>query len=95
MMMSTNHPSRPVTVSGPHLQSCCPLLTISELSSIDSSGDANRSRIIPNCNPVSTRLRLSYDDDEHKSSVTSSDSIRATPSIMLPIGDNIRVELDR
>ncbi|CAL0311895.1 unnamed protein product [Lupinus luteus] len=57
--------------------------------------DANRSGIIPNRNPVSTGLRLSYDDDEHNSSVTSSGSISATPSIMLSLGDNIRAELDR
>ncbi|KAJ1399487.1 Zinc finger, RING-type [Sesbania bispinosa] len=58
--------------------------------------DADRSASIPNPNPVSTGLRLSYDDDERNSSVTSaSGSMTATPSIILSLGDNIRTELDR
>ena len=40
-------------------------------------------------------LRLSYDDDEHNSSVTSSGSMTAAPSIILSLGDSIRAELDR
>lgn len=58
--------------------------------------EADRSASIPNPNPVSTGLRLSYDDDEHNSSVTSaSGSMSAAPSIMLALGDNIRTVLDR
>ncbi|XP_020217549.1 E3 ubiquitin-protein ligase BOI [Cajanus cajan] len=58
--------------------------------------DADRLASIPNPNPVSTGLRLSYEDDEHNSSVTSaSGSMTATPSIVLSLGDNIRTELDR
>jgi len=58
--------------------------------------DADRLASIQNPNPVSTGLRLSYDDDEHNSSVTSaSGSMTATPSIILSLGDNIRTELDR
>ncbi|KAK7307227.1 hypothetical protein VNO77_40098 [Canavalia gladiata] len=58
--------------------------------------DADRLASIPNPNPVSTGLRLSYDDDEHNSSVTSaSGSMTATPSIVLSLGDNIKTELDR
>lgn len=58
--------------------------------------DADRSASIPNPNPVSTGLRLSYDDDERNSSVTSaSGSMTATPPIILSLGDNIRTELDR
>lgn len=58
--------------------------------------DADRSASIPNRNPVSTGLRLSYDDDERNSSVTSaSGSMNATPSIILSLGDNIRTELNR
>ena len=58
--------------------------------------DADLSASIPNPNPVSTGLRLSYDDDERNSSVTSaSGSMSATPSILLSLGDNIRTELDR
>lgn len=58
--------------------------------------EPDRSASIPNPNHVSTGLRLSYDDDERNSTVTSaSGSITATPSIVLSLGDNIRTELDR
>ncbi|CAN0923975.1 Probable BOI-related E3 ubiquitin-protein ligase 3 [Linum grandiflorum] len=50
----------------------------------------------PNPNAVSTGLRLSYDDDERNSSLTSAcGSMTATPSVILSLGDNIRTELDR
>ncbi|CAL8994210.1 unnamed protein product [Prunus brigantina] len=58
--------------------------------------EADRSASIPNPNPVSTGLRLSYDDDERNSTVTSaSGSMTAAPSMILSLGDNIRTELDR
>ncbi|KAJ7953596.1 BOI-related E3 ubiquitin-protein ligase 1 [Quillaja saponaria] len=58
--------------------------------------EVDRSASIPKPNPVSTGLRLSYDDDERNSSVTSaSGSMTTTPSIVLSLGDNIRTELDR
>ena len=58
--------------------------------------EADRSGSIPNPNVVSTGLRLSYDDDERNSSVTSaSGSMTAAPSIILSLGDNITTELDR
>ncbi|KAM2534895.1 probable BOI-related E3 ubiquitin-protein ligase 3 [Malus sylvestris] len=58
--------------------------------------EADRSASIPNPNAVSTGLRLSYDDDERNSSVTSaSGSMTAAPSMILSLGDNIRTELDR
>ncbi|KAL2903331.1 putative BOI-related E3 ubiquitin-protein ligase 3 [Bienertia sinuspersici] len=58
--------------------------------------EVDRSASIPNHNPVSTGLRLSYDDDEHNSSVTSaSGSMTAAPSILMSLGDNIRSELER
>lgn len=58
--------------------------------------DADWSASIPNPNALSTGLRLSYDDDERNSSVTSaSGSMTAPPSIILSLGDNIRTELDR
>ncbi|KAF5741078.1 BOI-related E3 ubiquitin-protein ligase 1-like isoform X1 [Tripterygium wilfordii] len=58
--------------------------------------EADRSASIPNANPVSTGLRLSYDDEEHNSSVTSaSGSMTATPSMILSLGHNVRTELDR
>lgn len=58
--------------------------------------EADRSTSIPNPHPVSTGLRLSYDDDERNSSVTSaSGSMTAAPSIIYSLGDNVRTELDR
>ncbi|XWS63680.1 hypothetical protein CRYUN_Cryun06bG0122400 [Craigia yunnanensis] len=57
--------------------------------------EADRSASIPNSNAVSTGLRLSYDDDERNSSVTSaSGSMTQVPSMILSLGDNIRGELD-
>ncbi|KAI9124965.1 hypothetical protein K1719_003581 [Acacia pycnantha] len=62
--------------------------------------EPDRSASIPNPNPnpnhVSTGLRLSYDDDERNSSVTSaSGSMTVTPPTILSLGDNIRTELYR
>ncbi|XWS69027.1 hypothetical protein CRYUN_Cryun04dG0144400 [Craigia yunnanensis] len=58
--------------------------------------EADRSASIPNPNAVSTGLRLSYDDDERNSSVTSaSGSLTQGPSMIMSLGDNIRSELDR
>ncbi|CAN0893009.1 hypothetical protein LINGRAHAP2_LOCUS17910 [Linum grandiflorum] len=49
-----------------------------------------------NPNVVSTGLRLSYDDEERNSSLTSaSGSMTTKPSMILSLGDNIRTELDR
>lgn len=57
--------------------------------------EAGRSRNIPNLNAVPTGLRLSYDDDEHNSSVTSaSGSVPFLPSL-LPLSDKLRAEIDR
>lgn len=60
-----------------------------------SQDEADRSASFLNQNPVSTGLKLSYDDDEHNSSVTSSGSMTAAPSIILSLGDSIGAELDR
>lgn len=58
--------------------------------------EADRSASIPKPNLVSTGLRLSYDDDEHNSSVTSaSGNLNTAPPIILSLGDNVRTELDR
>ncbi|XVE85100.1 hypothetical protein DITRI_Ditri17bG0064800 [Diplodiscus trichospermus] len=58
--------------------------------------EADRSATIPNPNAVSTGLRLSYDDDERNSSVTSaSGSMTKGPSMILSLGDSVRSELDR
>lgn len=58
--------------------------------------EADRSASMQNPNPVSTGLRLSYDDDERNSSVTTaSGSMTAGPSIILSLGENIRSEFDR
>ncbi|GJS04461.1 BOI-related E3 ubiquitin-protein ligase 1-like protein [Tanacetum coccineum] len=51
---------------------------------------------IPNPHAVSTGLKLSYDDEERNSSITSaSGSMTAAPSIMSSFGDSVTTELDR
>ncbi|CAN1852900.1 Probable BOI-related E3 ubiquitin-protein ligase 3 [Linum perenne] len=58
--------------------------------------EVDRSASVVNPNAVSTGLRLSYDDEERNSSLTSaSGSMTAKPSMILSLGDNIRTELDR
>ncbi|GAB2214269.1 hypothetical protein Droror1_Dr00018611 [Drosera rotundifolia] len=58
--------------------------------------EVDRSANIQNQNPVSTGLRLSYDDHEQNSSVTSaSGSMTAGSSILFPLGDNLRTELEQ
>ncbi|KAK6789077.1 hypothetical protein RDI58_012876 [Solanum bulbocastanum] len=47
-------------------------------------------------NPVSTGLKLSYDDDEPNSSVSSaSGSINASASVIMSLGDSIKTEMER
>jgi len=54
----------------------------------------DRSASIPNPNAVSTGLRLSYDDDEHNSSVTTASG--GMPSLpVVPLGDILRTEIER
>lgn len=51
---------------------------------------------IPNPHHVSTGLKLSYDDEERNSSITSaSASMTLAPSIMSSFGDTVTNELDR
>ncbi|XP_047308545.1 probable BOI-related E3 ubiquitin-protein ligase 2 isoform X2 [Impatiens glandulifera] len=59
--------------------------------------ETDRSASIPIKNPVSTGLRLSYDDDERNSSVTSASGSMTVvaPSMMMSLGDHVRNELDR
>ncbi|KAI3713848.1 hypothetical protein L1987_72434 [Smallanthus sonchifolius] len=58
--------------------------------------DSDRPSSIPNPHHVSTGLKLSYDDEERNSSITSaSASMTLAPSIMSSIGDSITTELDR
>lgn len=49
---------------------------------------------MPTHNQVSTGLRLSYDDEEHNSTVTSSGSLGTPSSVMLSLSDGIKAELD-
>lgn len=49
---------------------------------------------VPKQNLVSTGLRLSYDDDERNSSVTSANVSITTP-VFQSLGDNIRLDLHR
>lgn len=58
--------------------------------------ESDRPASIPNPHPVSTGLRLSYDDEERNSSITSaSGSMTAAPSLMSSFGDSVTTELDR
>ncbi|KAF8378270.1 hypothetical protein HHK36_029609 [Tetracentron sinense] len=58
--------------------------------------EAERSASIPNLNAVSTGLRLSYDDDERNSSITSaSGSMTAAHPVILSLGNNLKTEIDR
>lgn len=50
---------------------------------------------IPNTNPVSTGLRLSYDDDEHNSSITSASGNLSSLPVTMFLDDNLRSEIDR
>ncbi|XP_020269783.1 probable BOI-related E3 ubiquitin-protein ligase 3 [Asparagus officinalis] len=50
---------------------------------------------IPNPNAVSTGLRLSYDDDEHNSSVTTTSWGVPSLPIITSLGDNLRSEFER
>ncbi|KAE9453735.1 hypothetical protein C3L33_14360, partial [Rhododendron williamsianum] len=51
---------------------------------------------ILNQNPVSTGLRLSYEDDEHNSSVTSaSEGMKAFLPGIFSLSDNLKIEIDR
>ncbi|KAJ6826182.1 putative BOI-related E3 ubiquitin-protein ligase 3 isoform X1 [Iris pallida] len=57
--------------------------------------EADRSASIPNPNAVSTGLRLSYDDDEHNSSVTTASGSMPSLPIIMSLGDNLRTEIER
>ncbi|KAJ6794102.1 putative BOI-related E3 ubiquitin-protein ligase 3 isoform X1 [Iris pallida] len=57
--------------------------------------EADRSASIPNPNAVSTGLRLSYDDDEHNSSVTTASGNMPSLPIIMSLGDNLRTEIER
>ncbi|KAI3787249.1 hypothetical protein L1987_41591 [Smallanthus sonchifolius] len=58
--------------------------------------DFDRPSSILNPHHVSTGLKLSYDDEERNSSITSaSASMTLAPPIMSSIGDSITTELDR
>lgn len=58
--------------------------------------DSDHRSSIPNPHHVSTGLKLSYDDEERNSSITSaSASMTLAPSIMSSFGDSITTELDR
>lgn len=57
--------------------------------------EAERKASILNLNPVSTGLRLSYDDEERNSSITSaSGSLPAASPLFSSLSNDIRRELD-
>ncbi|GFP88026.1 probable boi-related E3 ubiquitin-protein ligase 3 [Phtheirospermum japonicum] len=58
--------------------------------------EPDRKAGILNLNPVSTGLRLSYDDDERNSSITSaSGSFTAASSVFSALGNDIKREIDQ
>lgn len=59
--------------------------------------DAGHAGSILNPNPVSTGLRLSYEEDERNSSVTSaSENMKAVhPNLTYSLGSNLKSEIDR
>ncbi|KAK6117932.1 hypothetical protein DH2020_048337 [Rehmannia glutinosa] len=58
--------------------------------------EPDRKASILNLNPVSTGLRLSYDDDERNSSITSaSGSLTAASSVFSALSNDIKRELDQ
>jgi len=57
--------------------------------------ETDRSASIPNPNAVSTGLRLSYDDDEHNSSVTTASGSMPSLPVIMSLGDNLRTEIER
>lgn len=69
------------------------LITLSDKIYPDEAGHSGS---IFNPNPVSTGLKLSYEEDEHNSSVTSaSESMTAALPLILSLGDNFKVEFER
>lgn len=61
-----------------------------------SQDKAGQSGSILNPNPVSTGLKLAYEEDEHNSSVTSaSESMTAALPAILSLSDNLKLEMDR
>lgn len=58
--------------------------------------ESDRPSSIPNPHTVSTGLKLSYDDEERNSSITSaSGSMTGAPPLMFSFGDSVTTELDR
>lgn len=58
--------------------------------------DVRQSGNLMNANPVSTGLRLSYEEDEPNSSITTaSESMMAALPVIFSLGDNLKTEIDR
>lgn len=57
---------------------------------------AGQSGSILNPNPVSTGLKLSYEEEEHTSSVTSaSENLKAVLPVISSVNNNLKIEIDR
>lgn len=57
---------------------------------------AGQSGSIFNPNPVSTGLKLSFEEEEHNSSVTSaSENLKAVLPVISSVSDNLKIEIDR
>lgn len=57
--------------------------------------EAGQSAVIPKATGVSTGLRLSYDDDEHHSTITSASGSMSSLPVMMSLSDNLKAEIDR
>ncbi|KAK4357524.1 hypothetical protein RND71_023134 [Anisodus tanguticus] len=57
--------------------------------------DTERPANVPAQNPVSTGLKLSFDDDEQPNSSVTSASGSMNASVIMSLGDNIKTEMER
>lgn len=58
--------------------------------------EANRIGTVLNPNPVSTGLKLSYEEEERNSSVTSAcENMKSNVPTMLSLGNTVKMEIDR
>ncbi|KAJ7945854.1 BOI-related E3 ubiquitin-protein ligase 1-like [Quillaja saponaria] len=90
---SMNQPIKRTMQAGSMSRQQKHLITLNSKSFQD---ETDQSGCILNPNPVSTGLRLSYEEDEHNSSVTSaSGSIKAALPIFSSLGHNLKFEMDQ
>ncbi|KAL5544187.1 hypothetical protein UlMin_007971 [Ulmus minor] len=70
------------------------LMSVNNYLSRDKAGGQSGSVLNPN--PVSTGLRLSYEEEEHNSSVTyAAENMKAGLPVISSLYDNLKIEIDR